>query len=341
VAVERQYPALLAELLRAWRLYPDADTHIARPDQGTNNQTFLVAQGDRRFVLRISENLSVAQVHAEQRLLGWLRQASLPFDVPEPVATTDGTTVIDTPVGPATLCRWLPGVRPDLESEAALERFGRAVGMLGEALRQVPPADAPQDWRGGPFPVPIDGTDDKDLWYELRAAGVNDEQVALLEGAARRYARWWAGAVGTLPVQVIHADLAASNVLADPDTGQVTALLDFEIAGADFRIQDFLVALSQSGALDAEQWQRRTAAFLRGHASVRQLTPVEVEALPELLLSRSVGSALWRAGRWRRGQAPLAEVVDRIHWLETTLRWLAASGQELVSLVGAQASAQR
>ena len=112
---------------------------------------------------------------------------------------------------------------------------------------------------------------------------------------------------------MVHGDLAASNALADPDPnpggGQVTALLDFEIAGADFRVQDFLVALHQSGALDAAQWQRRTAAFLRGHASVRQLTGAEVRALPELLLSR----------------------------LETTMRWLAASGEDLVSLVGAQA----
>jgi homoserine kinase type II len=338
VAVAREYPASLPELLRAWRLPADADTHIGRPDWGTNNQTFVVAPGGRRFVLRISENLSVAQVRAEHRLLGWLRQANLPFAVPEPVATSDGLTVIDTPAGPATLCRWLPGVRPDLESEAALERFGRAVGMLGRALEPVRPADAPQDWRGGPFPVPVDGADGEDLWHELRAAGVHDERVALLEGAARRYASWWAGAVGALPVQVVHGDLAASNVLADPDTAQVTALLDFEIAGADFRIQDFLVALSQSGALGAAQWQRRTAAFLRGYAPVRPLTAAEVEALPELLLARSAGSVLWRAGRWRRGQDQLAEVVDRIQRLETTVRWLAASGSELVALVGARAA---
>jgi homoserine kinase type II len=333
---ESEYPALLADLLPAWRLSPDVGAQIARADRGTNNQTFLVAQDGRRFVLRISENLSLTQVSAEQRLLRWLRQASLPFSVPEPVATSDGLTVIDTPAGPATLCRWLPGVRPDLEGEPALERFGRAVGMLGGAMRRVPPADAPHDWRGGPFPVPIAGTDGKDLWDELGAAGVHDEHVALLAAAARRCARWWAGAVRTLPVQVVHADLAASNVLADPVTGQVTGLLDFEVAGADFRAQDFLVALSQSGALEAAQWRRRTAAFLRGYAAAGPLTAAEVEALPELLLSRAVGSALWRAGRWKRGRARLAEVVDRIKRLETTQRWLAVSGAELVSLVGAQ-----
>ena len=333
--VEPEFPAFLAELLPAWRLSAGAGAEIARAAQGSNNQTFLVAQGGRRFVLRISENLSVAQVQAEQRLLGWLRQADLPFSVPEPMATTEGTTVIETPAGPATLCRWLAGVRPDLEGEPALERFGRAVGMLGEAMQRVPLADAPWDWRGDAFPIRVDGADGEALWRELRAAGVSGEQAALLEAASRRVARWWAGAAGTLPVQVVHGDLAASNVLADPDAGQVTALLDFEIAGADFRVQDFLVALHQSGALGAAQWQRRTAAFLRGHASVRQLSRAEVEALPELLLSRSLGETLWRAGRWRRGQAQIAEVIDRIYRLETTLRWLAASGEDLVSLVGA------
>lgn len=324
--------ALLADVLGRWQLRPGAGTRIARPEHGTNNQTFLVSCASRRFVLRISENLSLAQVQAEQRLLGLLRRAGLPFAVPDPVATADGRTVIETPAGPATLSRWLPGARPDLAAEPALERFGRAVATLDEALRRVPPADAPQDWRGGPFPLPVDGADGSDLWRQLRAAGVPGQQVALLAGEARRYARWWSAAVGSLPVQVVHADLAASNVLADPYTGQVTALLDFEVAGADFRAQDFLVALSESGALEAAQWQRRTAAFLRGYAAVGPLTAPEAEALPQLLRSRAVGSVLWRAGRWRRGQAGLAEVTDRIRRLEESVRWLAANGDELVSL---------
>jgi homoserine kinase type II len=331
-------PEFLAGLLPAWGLSAEAGAEIARADRGSNNQTFLVAAGGRRFVLRISENLSVAQVQAEQRLLRWLRQANLPFEVPEPTATAGGMTVIETSAGPATLCRWLPGVHPDLDGEPALQRFGRAVGMLGEAMQRVPLADAPHDWRGDAFPIRVDGAVGRALWRELRAAGVSDEQATLLDTAARRVARWWAGAVGTLPVQVVHGDLAASNVLADQHTGQVTALLDFEIAGADFAVQDFLVALHQSGALDVAQWQRRMAAFLRGHASVRQLIPAEVEALPELLLSRSLGEALWRAGRWRRGQAQIAEVVDRIHRLQATVRWLEASAEELVTLVGAQAA---
>jgi homoserine kinase type II len=116
-----------------------------------------------------------------------------------------------------------------------------------------------------------------------------------LKSAARRVAAWWPGADSELPVQVVHGDPAASNTLVDERTGEVTALLDFEIAGADFRVQDLVAGLLQSGALEGPRWQRRTAALVRGNFSARRLSHAEVRALPELLLCRSVGSVLWRA----------------------------------------------
>lgn len=39
------------------------------------------------------------------------------------------------------------------------------------------------------------------------------------------------------------------NVLTDPDTDEVIGLLDFELAGAGFRVQDILAALYKSTAL--------------------------------------------------------------------------------------------
>jgi len=226
-------------------------------------------------VLRISQNLSAAQVRAEHRLLRRLRPAGLPFAVPEPVPAADGRTVIETAAGPATLCR------------------------------------------------------------DLRAAGVSAGQAARLGDAARRAQEWWPPGGGALPVQVVHGDQAALNALVHPGTGQVTALLDFEIAGADFRVQDFLAALFNSGALRSPEWPGRTAAFVRGHASARALSAAEVEELPELLIFRALGSALWRAARWRRGQARVSAVVSCLERLETTTRWVAANGAALRALVAA------
>src|SRR5947207_14442203 len=110
-----------AGLLARWAI--PADAELTRAERGSNNQTFSVAHRGRRWVLRISQNLSAAQARAEHRLLGQVRASGLPFGVPDPVPTLAGDTVAETPTGPATLCRWIPGRRPDLATEPALERF--------------------------------------------------------------------------------------------------------------------------------------------------------------------------------------------------------------------------
>lgn len=322
-----------ATLLPLWG-FPQGTDIASADEQGTNNRTFLVRHGQRRYVLRVSGFLSVAEVCAEHRILRRLRQGRLPFQVPEPVAAPDGRTVIGTPAGPAAVCRWLPGVRPGMDGEAAFERFGRTAGLLGAALADVPLGDAVRDWRTDPRWVrPGDPPVDV-LCGELCSAGMSAEQAELLTGAARRAGRWWPGADG-LPVQVIHGDLAPSNVLADPDTGEVTGLLDFELAGAGFGVQDILAALYNSTALGTPDWPRHTAAFLRGCASVRRLEPAEVAALPELLIARSLGSVLWRAARWRAGLGRLGEVTAHVGRLEATTRWLAANEDTFLSLAAA------
>ena len=89
--------------------------------------------------LRISQNLTSAQVQAEHRLLVRLARSDLPFAVPAPVPLPDGSTIVGTSGGPATLCQWIPGVRPDLSQESALETFGQAVAQLSDALRSPGP----------------------------------------------------------------------------------------------------------------------------------------------------------------------------------------------------------
>ncbi len=322
-----------ASLLPLWG-FPSGAGIAPADEQGTNNQTFLVHHGQQRYVLRVSGFLSVAEVRDEHRILRWLRQGSLPFQTPEPVAAPDGGTVIETAAGPATICRWLPGVRPGMDGDAAFERFGRAAGLLGAALADVPPGDALRDWRTDPRWVRPDDPPLDVLCDELRSAGMSGEQARLITATGRRTGRWWPGTV-CLPAQVIHGDLAPSNLLADPDSGEVTGLLDFELAGAGFRVQEVLAALYNSAALRAPDWPRHTAAFLRGCAAIRRLEPAEAAALPELLIARSLGSFLWRAARWRAGLGRFGEVTAHADRLETTVRWLAANEAAFLSVVAA------
>src|SRR5579863_2152554 len=322
--------ALAASLLPLWGFPKDAD--IAPVDaQGVNNETFLVRHRHQRYVLRVTRFLSLAEVRAEHRILRRVRQGGPPFQVPEPLPARDGRTVIETSAGPATLCRWLPGVRPGTDGEMSFERLGRAVGLVDTALADVPLGDDLRDWRTDPRLVRAEDPPADVLIAELAAAGLSAAQAELLGAAADRAGHWLPSARG-LPVQVIHGDITPANLLADAVTGEVTALLDFELAGVGFRVQDIQAALYHSSALTTPDWPRRTAAFLRGCASVNQLEPAEVAALPELLNAQSLGSVLWRTVRWRAGVARFSDVIDRVGRLEAYTRWLAVNEEKFLSV---------
>jgi Ser/Thr protein kinase RdoA (MazF antagonist) len=94
-----------------------------------------------------------------------------------------------------------------------------------------------------------------------------------------------------------------------------------------------VVALKQSEALDAPDWQRRTAALTRGYRSAQELTDAESAAVTDLLRARAAGIVVWRAGRWRRGQASLDDVAVRLRNLAATDAWLAARGDALRDLL--------
>jgi len=176
------------ELLGRWGVARDAV--LVAAERGSNNQSFVVTAPGGRWVLRISENLSLDEVRAEHRLLARLRGAGLPFEVPQPVTALDGRTVIATAAGPATLCRWIPGVRPDLADERAIEGFGRTLGLLSQALRPVPPADAPHDWRINPLRAHPDAPGIDELCRSLTDSGVREEQAALLQSGVLYGPRW-------------------------------------------------------------------------------------------------------------------------------------------------------
>src|SRR5207245_446911 len=108
-----------------------------------------------------------------------------------------------------------------------------------------------------------------------------------------------------LPCQICHSDMAAGNVLIDD--GRVTAVLDFEVAGWDLRVADYVAGLVQSTDTTAEE-----AAFDRGFSKRLQFSSEERAAVPTLRLLRQFGTVVWRAGRWREGKSTLADVCERL-----------------------------
>ena len=326
------------ELLGLWGI--DEHAELTPAQRGSNNKTLVVTDRDRRLVLRCGANFSAVHVRTEHRLLAFLRGSALPFAVPAPVPTLSGDTVGESLAGPVTLCRWIPGVRPDLTTEPAFERFGCAIRQLVSALTQAPLDLAPHDWRGGPLEAFPDVCDVDELCRELTDQGADGGHVASFSAAAQDVAQWWPTAAGDLPVQLVHGDVGASNMLIDSQAGRVTGVLDFEFAGIDFRVQDLAVGMLLSGALEVPDWQTCTAALARGYMTAECLTDAEIQAIPELIVGRCVGTVLWRASRWRRGQVRLDDVLARLRELREVTQWLEASRTQLLTLLTKTAGAK-
>ena len=283
-----------AGLLARWGI--PADAELARAERGSNNQTFAVAHGGRRWVLRISQNLSADQARAEHRLLGQaargraaVRRSRAGRRAGRRHGRRDaGRARHAVPVDPRG------AARAGRRSRAGAVRPGDRAAQPGAA--PVAWSDAPQDWRGDPLRAHPDAPPAGELARALRARGRARGPDA--GGSRRPPNRSAPGAQATaadLPVQVVHGDLGASNALVDERTGEMSGVLDFELAGPDARVQDLLVALLLSGALAGPGWARRAAALVRGYAAVLCLGPAEIMAVPDLLVVRCVASVFWRA----------------------------------------------
>lgn len=295
-----------AVLLREWNL--PAPSELRRPERGTNNAVFVLRAGESTYVLRIHLNADPDQVEAEQRLLRALADGgALSFDVPVALPTATGATYAASGRGPATLTRWIPGTHPARDIRG-LELAGGALAELDAALATLPRELAPTDWSvRGLHQVHPRVPDLDALAADLTDALPDDlgarwfaERAPAIEAATTRcYAE--------LPTQIIHGDYALGNLLVEG--GEVRGVLDFEIAGIDLRITELVAALLQStDDLAGEQ----IAAFRRGYDGRVRLTGDELRALPTLLRYRTLGSIVWRAGRWRAGHASLGEVADRL-----------------------------
>jgi homoserine kinase type II len=133
-----------------------------------------------------------------------------------------------------------------------------------------------------------------------------------------------------LPQQLLHQDYGPGNILMDGD--RVTAILDFEFVGLDWRLFDLVVALSwwpvrKMGT--GEEWEL-IDAFARTYVKYVPLNPAELRALPAALRMRDTTSLVYRFGRHLAGLETMETVRDRVQhsiWREA---WLQENAEKLV-----------
>jgi homoserine kinase type II len=315
--------------LRQLAPWPIAPLSFERAELGRNNDSFFVDAREGRYVLRIYRNATEpARVRDEHDLLARLALAELPFATPLPLETRVGDTlaVLETVDGPrfAALFPRIPG--EPVELDAANAR------LAGAALARVDAAFARFDL---PVRAPASLRDVHDLVPDPYAAM---EELDLGEGAepVRRLFARVDGAhdalVASLPRQIVHGDFAFPNLLVED--GKVSGLVDFEFSGSDFRAADLACALYivTVRAQAAERW-KVLEALANGYRRVLPLDPIEVAAMPELMVRRSaIGLVHW-IGRWRAGIAERNEPLERIERGGFLVAWIDENAARLALTV--------
>lgn len=311
---------------------------VSTGKSGYNNTTRYIQIGEKKYILRIYEtHKDESKVRVEHEVLLELNNtANLPFQIPVPILSKSGQTLIRLTDGSekiACLYQYINGDNPEFENIEVIHSFGKTTGLLLKALHNVnlscPFAYRPYyeiEYAHPKCPI------DKVKKWCLSPPMEFMDQVSRLRLMAEQLAEFqsFVPKLQTLPHQLIHGDLNSSNVLCMDD--MVTAILDFEFATNDLRVMEVAVCLSELVAKNSSKVNiaDKINAFLTGLLSIIHLTPEEVEVLPLLIHLRRLDVFIHFLGRYLDGIESDAILKEQIEKAYENYLWLNGSGKQLI-----------
>jgi 4-aminobutyrate aminotransferase-like enzyme/Ser/Thr protein kinase RdoA (MazF antagonist) len=303
---------------------------------GERDRNFRLDAPGGRYLLKVHNPADGEDVLDLQcSALRHIRAVAPDVPVPEVVPTREGhpwraLTGSDGRRSLAWVMTWLDGRHPAPEElgPAELREWGRTSARLGQALRGfVHPA--------APYPIAWDIRRLPQLRPWL--AAVEESRRPAVRAVLDRFEERVTPALLTMRAQVVHNDLAPTNVLVD-DSLAVTGITDFGDMTHTALVCDLAVATADvlSDHADGLELAHEVVA---GYDSVTPLEPREVALLADLMAGRYAAAVLITAWRTRhQGEAPQidGEAYDRLEdMLDVGLDTLAAR------LSGARSSAGR
>jgi homoserine kinase type II len=307
------------ELLDAWSL--PRPRELTRASRGVSNETWFVRSEAGDHVLRLYVNKRTEAIRLEHEVLRRLATADFTFRTPKPLETEAGDTLaieIDS-ARPAALFRRIEGEPLDDEDTEGVAKAAAAFASLDIALAAIDRTDVSSPLFSGDLRT-VHGAI-SDLAQVEEIAGPQPRH--LVEEAAQTAPVIY----GSLPTQLIHNDFSLGNVLLR--AGRVRGVLDFEYAGRNVRAMELGGVLRN--ILMKGNRERLWRPALHGYLRTLPLDPMEVAALPALVLLQSAIVVVWLSGRVLEGsstQEALGLYVDRA----LTLRdWMTRNGARLVA----------
>ncbi len=283
---------------------------------GERDRNFRIDTSSGRYLLKIHNPADAEEVlDLQYSALRHIRTVAPDVPVPEVVPTQAGQrsvvlTGVDGRRSLAWVMTWLEGRHPEATEMGAtqLRDWGRTSARLGQALRGFVHPSAP-------YPIAWDIRRLPQLrpWLSAVDASRRPAVGAVLD----RFEQRVAPELARVRAQVVHNDLAPTNVLVD-ETLTVTGITDFGDMTHTALICDLAVATADvlSGRDDALEL---APEVLSGYAAVTPLEPQEVGLLADLMAARYAASVLITS--WRTQQLGSAPQIDdeAYHQLEAML----------------------
>ncbi|WP_162260848.1 aminotransferase class III-fold pyridoxal phosphate-dependent enzyme [Nocardioides sp. Soil805] len=299
---------------------------------GERDRNFRLDSGPVRHLLKVHNPADPESVLDLQcSALRHLRTAAPDLPVPAVVPTGDGRSWIrltgrDGRTSYAWVHTWLEGRHPEPDELDAprLREWGRTSARLGRGLRGFahPAATHPIAWDVRRLP-------------QLRPwlAAVAADRRPAIEAVLDRFDQRVVPVLPRLRAQVVHNDLAPTNVLVD-DRLALTGITDFGDLTHTALVCDLAIAAADvlSGRPDGLALAGEVVA---GYRAVTPLEPEELSLVADLMAARYAATVLITAWRTReQGWAP--EIDDEAQLQLETM--LAAGLDDLASRFGAAPS---
>lgn len=230
-----------------------------------NSNYALEAAGGGRLFLRLYEERGIEGARRECSMLERLAGKGVP--TPAPLRRRDGEHVSVVRGKPAVLFPWRDG---HMRCQAGVTPEDAA--RVGEALARVHVAGEGEPAEAGRF-----GVDALGARLDRIAASGDATFAPLVPGSRASLARVHAARDPSLPRGLTHGDLFRDNVLW-ADTGEVSALLDFESACEDAFAYDLMVTVL-SWCFGDDLDSRLASAMREGYERVRPLSETEKRGL--------------------------------------------------------------
>jgi homoserine kinase type II len=287
--------------------------------QGSSNTTYFVATPNNRFVLKLyAGTTETTQIDYEYSLLTFLQHADLPFSVPVPISAACGETLISVELeGQSLMVALLPclvGQPPDRRNLDQIQSAGFSLAKLHHQLVKFDPlgqlaklpfwGELAQIHPQVRDPLVVPKMLNLGLEEQTRFGQLLQE---VIEAAPHLYK--------TLPIQTIHADYIAPNILVNSD--RVVGILDFEFATRDLRLLDYLSSLDQFASFPwkEDRFDDIVRAFSKGYRACSSLTTAEMEVAILVWKLQRASSLVYWTGWLVEGKGSRQKVLDAV--LET------------------------